>query len=162
MKKPRGYWTKERCQEVALKYKTRNEFAINSRVAYNVTLINNWSNDVCHHMGELNRKSIGYWTKERCQEEALKYKTRGVFYKNSGSAYGAAFRNGWLDEICSHLILKNKPNDYWTKERCQEEALKHKTRTEFQKMGKGAYSIALKNCWLDDLFPIKRNNLVIM
>lgn len=48
-------------------------------------------------------KPDGYWTKERCYQEALKYKTRMEFCKNSGGAYVAATRNGWLDEICSHM-----------------------------------------------------------
>ena len=43
------------------------------------------------------------WNKQRCIEEALKYKTRGDFRKYSGSAYQISCRNGWLDEICSHM-----------------------------------------------------------
>jgi predicted GIY-YIG superfamily endonuclease len=153
-------WTKERCQEVALKYKTRNEFRKNSGGAYKSSLRNGWLDDVCSHMIRKNKPN-GYWTKERCQEEALKYKTRTEFRKNSGGAYKSSLRNNFLNEICSHMIQKQKPNGYWTKERCQEEALKYKTRNEFQKKNAAYYS-ALKNSWLDDFFPIKRNNLVIM
>lgn len=54
------------------------------------------------------RKPKGYWTKERCIEEALKYKTRTIFQHISKSAYDASFRNKWLDECCEHMeILGN-------------------------------------------------------
>ena len=40
------------------------------------------------------------WTKEKCAEEALKYKSRSEFKKNNTNAYKASVRNGWLDDIC--------------------------------------------------------------
>ena len=44
-----------------------------------------------------------YWTKERVYEEALKYKTRYEFAVGSPGAWNAAQRNGWLDEVCTHM-----------------------------------------------------------
>lgn len=43
------------------------------------------------------------YSKERCTKAALKYKTRAEFGRNSKGEYFAAMRNGWLDEICSHM-----------------------------------------------------------
>ena len=57
---------------------------------------------ICDHMDRL-VKPHGYWTKAQCHKEALKYKTRKEFHKKSKSAASAAGRNGWLDEICSHM-----------------------------------------------------------
>lgn len=37
----------------------------------------------------------------------------------------------------------------WTFETCQQEALKYKTRVDFQKKSKGAYQIAIQNKWTD-------------
>jgi len=51
----------------------------------------------------MDRKPNGYWTYERCKEEALKYMTRGEFAKES-KAYDIAWREKWLDKICSHMI----------------------------------------------------------
>lgn len=90
-----------------------------------------------------------YWTKEKCQEEALKYQSRTTFQKGSSSAYKSARINNWLDEICSHMEELKKPSGYWTLDRCQEEALKYKTRTAFQKGSNTAYLICLTNKWLD-------------
>jgi hypothetical protein len=49
------------------------------------------------------RKPNGYWTFDKCKEEALKYNIKELF-KNSAGAYNAARRNNWMVEICSHMI----------------------------------------------------------
>jgi len=160
MRKPNGYWTKERCHEEALKYTKRNNFIKNSNNAYEIARRNNWLNDICHHMINKVYKQKGYWTKEKCKEEALKYYTRTTFENNSHSAYRISLRCGWLDDICYHMELQHKPNNYWTKERCHKEALKYNTRTDFQKESNGAYDSALRNLWLDEIcyHIIKKGN----
>jgi len=52
----------------------------------------------------MNKKPNGYWTKEKCQEEALKYKIKKDFIKNCRATYDAVSRNKWLNEICSHML----------------------------------------------------------
>lgn len=49
---------------------------------------------------------------------------------------------------------KRKPNGYWTKERCQEEARQYKSRGKFQKKCSGGYNAAKRMDLLDELFPI--------
>ena len=53
-----------------------------------------------------------YWTKEMCWQEALKYITKRDFYVANKKAYLYAYRHGYLNEICSHIIklgnLKHK------------------------------------------------------
>ena len=44
-------------------------------------------------------KFWGYWTKENCQKESLKYKTRTELKKGSSGAYHSSRKNGWLDEF---------------------------------------------------------------
>ena len=143
------YWTKEKCQEEALKYETRNNFQIKSGSAYTKAFKNEWLDEICSHM-KIIRKSNGYWTKEKCQEEALKYETRKIFHINSNSAYLISHKNEWLDEICSHMNEIIKPKNYWTKEKCQEEALKYKNKSDFLK-NSIAYFISIKKGWLNDI-----------
>lgn len=50
-----------------------------------------------------NNKPSGYWTKEQCHEESIKYTHRREFQLSCGSAYNKALINNWLDEICSHM-----------------------------------------------------------
>ena len=91
------------------------------------------------------------WIKEKCLEESLKYQYKKDFYTNNKSAYNSASKNGWLDEICSHMMYKFKSKEYWTKEICQEESLKYKTRTEFYRKSPNIYRKSLKNGWLDEI-----------
>lgn len=104
MKKPKKYWTKERCKEEALKYKSRMCFKNNSSSAYKKSCDEKWLNEICSHMTRL-RKHQGYWTKERCAEEALKYINKTEFNVNSKSAYLSAYKNKWLDDITKHMEI---------------------------------------------------------
>ena len=47
--------------------------------------------------------NIRYWIKERCSNEALKYSTKKEFNENASSAYVVSCREGWIDEITSHM-----------------------------------------------------------
>ena len=100
-------------------------------------------------MEKRERKPSGYWTYERCKEEAKKYSGRNEFHKNCVSAYNNSFRNGWLDEF---YCAKQLPKGYWTYEHCKEEAMKYETRSKFHKGCKSAYSVAWKKGWIDDWF----------
>jgi predicted GIY-YIG superfamily endonuclease len=100
---------------------------------------------------EKERKPNGYWTFDKCKEEASKYTTRTIFQKNSTIAYRSSVKNGWLNECCSHMIVKKKPNGYYTKERCKEEALKYKNKKTFSEKSKGAYNASYKKKWIDEI-----------
>jgi predicted GIY-YIG superfamily endonuclease len=92
--------------------------------------------------------SILIWTKEKCVSEALKYKTRTEYNEKSKGSYLSAYRNGWLDEICSHMIIKWK---YWNFKNCGTEALKYITRNEFQIKSRTSYDYARKKGWLNEI-----------
>lgn len=91
------------------------------------------------------------WTFEACKAEALKYTHRRSFKINSGSAYTRARENKWLDEICIHMTPKQKPNGYWTLEKCRIEALKYSTVKEYRKNSGGSYNTAYQNKWLKEV-----------
>ena len=59
--KPKHYWTKERCFDVAKKCNTIKEFRKNSR-AYSLCLKNKWITDACSHMEKLGNlyMKVGY------------------------------------------------------------------------------------------------------
>lgn len=46
-----------------------------------------------------NRKIKGHWSYENVKEEALRFKRRSDFQKNSLSAYTIAYKNSWLDDV---------------------------------------------------------------
>ena len=49
-RKPRGYWTLEKCKIEALKYIYKFDFRKKSSCAYNATYRHGWMNEVCFHM----------------------------------------------------------------------------------------------------------------
>ena len=92
------------------------------------------------------------WTKEKCLELALTCKIRYEFKKKSQSAYNACLKNNWLDEVCFHMKKrKMKDKNYWTKEKCHEEALKYTNRSDFGKGSSTAYVKSGKMGWKDEL-----------
>ena len=149
-KHKREYWSKERCAEVAKQCTSRMEFKKKFPAAYKICCLQGWLDEVCNHMTSV-QKPHGFWTKQRCQIEANKYATKTDFAKNSRGAYKAAYRNGWLNEICGQMISTAKPNGYWTKERCYEEARKYETRMEFRNKCQSAYNAAYTHGWLDEI-----------
>lgn len=96
-------------------------------------------------------KPRGYWTFERCKEEALKYETRVAFKNTNPSAYGAARKKGWINKVCCHMSRLRRINGCYTKSVCQHIALQAKSRTEFAKLNKAAYMVACTNGWLDKI-----------
>lgn len=151
-RKPPNYWTKERCHEEALNYEVRKAFQIGSKSAYKAAYSKGWMSDICSHMkSPPKQKEKGYWTKERCANEALEYETRTAFQKGAQGAYLAARKNKWLNDICGHMKCIKKPDGYWTKERCHEQALNYEVREAFRIGSKGAYDAALRHGWLDEI-----------
>jgi predicted GIY-YIG superfamily endonuclease len=103
MKKPYGYWQKfENCKHEALKYVKISEFKKKSGGAYNSSKSNMWLKDVTKHM-IFKIKPVGYWIKENCGIEALKYNTRTEFKIKSAGAYDACKENGWIDDVSKHM-----------------------------------------------------------
>ena len=55
-------------------------------------------------------KERNYWTKEKCAEAASECNSRKEFKDKYDSGYQKAHKKGWIDEICSHMILLNSLN----------------------------------------------------
>ena len=153
---PNGYWTKEKCWLEALKCNTRGEFSAITNGAYNSAYREGWLDEICSHM-EIGRNTRtrmkGRWTMETSKEEALKYETRGEFYNGSKGAYNWCWRNECLDEVCDHMEppRNTRKTCNWTKEKCQEEALKYETRSEFYRCSSSAYQWCWRNECLDEV-----------
>lgn len=146
--KPSGYWTKEKCLEEALKYNSRIEFFNKKPGVYSTCVKKSWLDEICLHMKNTKYSKKGFWTKDKCHEEALKYNTKKDFKEKSSSVYSICVRRKWIDDICDHMVELVKPVGYWTKERCLEEIKKY-GRTELRKNNPTVYRKSLKNGWLE-------------
>jgi hypothetical protein len=58
MRKPRGYWTKEKCEEKALKHNNKRDFRLFDSCAYNAAKRYKYINDICLYMKPLNYVKI--------------------------------------------------------------------------------------------------------
>ena len=88
------------------------------------------------------------WTYDLCKQEAKKYKTITEFQKKNQSAYNACIRNAWIEDVCSHMILKKKPSGYWGFDKCKQEASKYKCYKDFYSNCSAAVNSSRKNGWL--------------
>ena len=148
-------YTKGFCRQIAMQYSDKTEFRISNPHFYSYMCKRGWIDELCEHMTQRKKKN-GYWTKERCREEAKKYRRRTDFQKSP--AYSAAFKKGWLDDICSHMPLFEYEPSIWTKENCSIKVQECKTRGDFKKKYPNAYEAALDNGWLDELFANHPNH----
>jgi len=138
--------TKEYCEDLICKYSSLYDFKEKHNKIYNICLENKWE-DLFLKIINI-KKPNNYWSKEKCYIESLKYNTIKEFSENNNSVYQICCKNKWLD-VCSHLTKTLKSKGYWTEEKCQEEALKYNTKTEFAKNSSTAYNKSLEMNYLD-------------
>ncbi len=99
------------------------------------------------------KRPKGYWkNKENMMEEARKYTTKEEFQKGNLSAFLAAHRYGFIDEMDWLVKQKQHKKGYWTYQHIEEEAVKYNTKTEFYQNNQTAYRAALKLGIIDDFF----------
>ena len=84
------------------------------------------------------------WFKENCKQVALTLENRAEFEKKYRGAYMSARKNGWLDEICEHMIPKNKN---WSKYDCEIECSKYSNRSLLSRVNPTVYKKVIKNGW---------------
>ena len=92
-------WTRENVIEESKKYTSRSEFAEKSPTAYNHAIRDK---SIFLEMTWLveKKKPDGWWDdKSHVMEEGRKYTYRTAFANGSYSAWKAAKRNGWIDEM---------------------------------------------------------------
>ena len=97
----------------------------------------------------------GYWkVRENMMTEAMKYSSKEDFQKGNLSAFLAAHKYGYIDEMYWMVKQKQHKKGYWTYKHIEEEALKYNTKTEFFKSNQTAYRAALKMGVIDDFFGL--------
>ncbi len=150
--KPSGYWDNyDHCYKEARKYKNRRGFQKGCYGAYTKAWRNGWLNDYIWF--EERKKPNGYWNRETCHNEAIKYITKKEFKEKANGAYQLAYKEGWLDDYTWFRPLTG----YWTHDACKAEAAKYERRSRFKAGAPGAYAKSRKNGWLDEFFPTPDN-----
>lgn len=95
----------------------------------------------------------GYWkNKENLFLEAKKYTSKEEFKSNNLTAFLAAYKYGYIDEMDWLVKQKQHKKGFWTYKEIEKESMKYKTKTEFFKKNQTAYRAALKLGIIDDFF----------
>lgn len=105
MKREHRKLTDESLAAIASGYNTRDEFCEKDPSAYSTACRRGIIDKICSHM-DRQVMPVGYWTKERCRQKAKDYNSKEDFRQGCPSAHGAAQKNGWLEDICSHMVPK--------------------------------------------------------
>ena len=84
-------------------------------------------------------RNIKKWDKDLVHKIALNYKTKTDFYKGANTPYRIAKKNGWFDDVTSHMF---KLKTLWTNEMIKFEAKKYNTLRDFKKESTSAYDAA--------------------
>jgi len=98
------------------------------------------------------------WTKETVEKEAKKYKVKWHFATNCSGGYKFAVRHNLIKNYY-WFEQKSKPIGYWTKETCEKESKKYKSRSEFKEKSSGAYESSRINNWLNDFIWLENKNI---
>lgn len=128
-------WTFEACQVEAKKHPTRAGWRANCKHSYRAAKKKGWLDIIFPKRPDP--------TKEECLFEAKKYSAKACYY-NASPYYNFVKNNGWLEEACAHMKIRNK----WSLEKCKAEALKYSSRKEWRSNSASSYSIAVKRGWL--------------
>ena len=153
LKKPKDYWkNKENIIEESKKYSSRTEFKKGSHRAYDMANKYDMLDDM-PWLSSCDRLPIGYWkNKENVLNEAKKYTSKEEFKNGNISAFLAAYRYGYIDEMDWLVKQPQNKKGYWTYEKIEKEAIKYKTKSEFKKNSPFVYEKALKLGIIDDFF----------
>jgi G:T-mismatch repair DNA endonuclease (very short patch repair protein) len=144
----------EDCLRDAAQFDHRIDYERGNPNSYACAGRNRWMDEICKHMTTPKAHNFS-WTKDRCAQEAKKYKVKSRFKAKSFSAFRSAKNNGWLDEICAHMISPQVPPGYWNIfENVFRAAQGAVSYSKFVRLG-GAYAGARRNGWLE-LIGLKR------
>ncbi len=96
-----------------------------------------------------------YTDKEEIRIIAQKYIGRKQFCKNDATAYRTAIKNGWLDEVCSHMKTSKELRTIWTEDNVRKliEDNHIQKRSHLKMFNQSAYTSARKLGFLSRLIP---------
>jgi hypothetical protein len=102
------HWRLEDLKKAAAPYQHRYQFRQGNNNAYKCAHRHGLLDVVCAHMTPSPYRTPVKWSLEDLRAEALKYRTRTEFRRESLNLYMAAYKRGLLDEICEHMGVENE------------------------------------------------------
>jgi hypothetical protein len=97
-RKPKGYWTLERCMESAKIYSLPAEWKIGDNDAYQAAVYYDWYKKCIEHM------TIIYRIQDMCMRNALRYNKLRIWKRKEKVVYKIALKYGYIDLCTKHMI----------------------------------------------------------
>lgn len=144
----RGYWTKDKVQKLLDKCSTRVEFQKKYHAAYRAAQRHGWLDSLMESI-PMQIKPRGYWTKDRLKKIAENFTDRSKFAEEHPGLYAITYREGWVEEIFSHMIRKTKK---FSDEEIHLIASQCKNVAEFRKKHNQAYRQANRRGLLEVIY----------
>lgn len=158
-KDPEGYRRSEKLGTLDLYYPDREKIRLTKKIGRpkgtkNLSMSNIVTDPIIPPKKYKERKNK-FWTPDKLEQEALKYNSRGEFFKKNAPAYVIALRiPDFMDKIYGQK--KSTGDRIWTPEAVEKEGRKYNSRSEFNTGNTSAYNKALKIPGLmEKLFPFK-------
>ena len=144
------------------KYKNLFEWREADPKAVSAAIRKGFIDEICDMFGWENTKKThfpkGYWTKDLCLEEALKFEYQSDWRKHSNVSFMASRWNGCYKECTAHMEKIRKPKGYWTKDLCIKEALKYDNRKDWKKNNSFSVRMAVSNGWYKECTAHMKTN----
>lgn len=105
-KKPRGYWTRERCLFIASYYEDQSDFIREQFNCYRRCSELGILDEAMSHMYRNDRLPKGHWkVKQNVIDQAAKFQFKADWFRGHPSSYQSAQRLNWLDdpEVTGHM-----------------------------------------------------------
>ena len=142
--------TYDEVMSFARKCKTYREFMLGNPSASDFAKRNGFINEIYKILPpKVKGKSIKKFSLKMVMDNASKSENYNDFRNKYGSAYNAALRNGWLNEV--KTILTPKFHTPYTKDEIFTIAKSVNSYSEFIDYSNSMYNAALKNGWLDEI-----------
>jgi hypothetical protein len=150
MKKPNGYWTLERCKDIALQYETRTDWCRGHKASHSAASRRGWITECSAHMidgYERYADSMRKWTREECLRSALQFQSKQEWKEAQSSAYRSAIKNGWLEDCTAHMQTLRRD---LSKQDVLDIARHYKTIFDWQKADPSSQDKARRMGWFDE------------
>ena len=97
-------WSLGACKADAFNFMSCSEWQRSSPQAYLAAYRHGWMDECTLHMMRC-RKPRGYWTFQRCVQEAKSFRTKQSWRVGSSSSYVIAKTRGWLHICSEHMSV---------------------------------------------------------
>lgn len=139
-KRPRGYWTLDRCKADALQHASITDWKNANSSAHTTACMRGWLKECTAHMDRRKREN---WTDEELLADAKKYDSPKEWCEASPSAHTVSHKRGleFHKKACAHMTRLRR--ETYTDAELLEDAKKYSSRSGWREGSQTAYQASV-------------------